>query len=80
MKRVFNYSILAAGWIVMTGLLVPGLAGCSHWNSQRLDLASFRDEQALMNSFRDQRAVELDERLQKAPSPVNNPFQPSHPE
>jgi hypothetical protein len=45
-------------------LLLSQLAGCAAWNRDFWNL----------NKLRDERAVEIDHRLDNAESPVKNPF------
>jgi hypothetical protein len=63
MLRLFhsNHRVLFQAAI----LSLPVLAtGCSHWNKERWDL----------NNYRDERAVDIDQRLERNQSIVKNPF------
>jgi hypothetical protein len=62
MHRKFHFS--SRGLCLAAVLLLSQLAGCAAWNRDFWNL----------NALRDERAVEIDHRLDNAESPVKNPF------
>ena len=65
MLCLLRYSNRRALWLAAMLLLPILAAGCSLWHKDRWDL----------NSYRDQRAVDIDQRLERNQQIVKNPFQ-----
>ena len=64
MRKRLKHSTLQLSCLAAIGMLLAQLGGCSTWQNERWSL----------NNLRDQRAVDIDQRLESSSPIVSNPF------